>query len=116
MGRYLPGIAAFGDTSQAENHASAVLEQFCLDCHDQETQKGEVNLEKAIATQPLVRHLPLWRTVMRASRMGTCHPGKRHTPELEKRTLLDWLDQEITHFDYDTIDDPGYDGKTHDPP
>ena len=103
------GIAVFGGTSQAENHASAVLEQFCLDCHDQETQKGEVNLEKALATQPLVRHLPLWRTVIARIENGDMPPREKGTlPELEKRKLLKWLDQEITHFDYDTIDDPGY--------
>ncbi|MGA0327704.1 MAG: DUF1587 domain-containing protein, partial [Limisphaerales bacterium] len=103
------GIAVFGGTSQAENHASAVLEQFCLDCHDQETQKGEVNLEKALATQPLVKHLPLWRTVIARIKNGDMPPREKGTlPELEKRQLLEWLDQEIIHFDYDTIDDPGY--------
>ena len=45
----------------AEVDGVALMESYCLDCHDGETQKGEVNLEAALGAKPLVKNLDLWQ-------------------------------------------------------
>jgi hypothetical protein len=93
----------------AEVSGVALIENFCLDCHDGDTQKGEVNLEAALEAKPLVRNLDLWKTVINRVENGDMPPKKKDQPSsLEKKALLKWLDREVVQFDYGSVDDPGY--------
>ena len=86
-----------------------LIKNFCLDCHDGETQKGEINLKAALGSEPLVKNLDLWKTVINRIENGDMPPKKNDQPSyLEKKALLKWLDREVVQFDYSSIDDPGY--------
>ena len=86
-----------------------LIKNFCLDCHDGETQKGEINLKAALDSEPLVKNLDLWKTVINRIENGDMPPKKNDQPSyLEKKALLKWLDREVVQFDYSSIDDPGY--------
>ena len=86
-----------------------LIKNFCLDCHDGETQKGEINLKAALGSEPLVKNLDLWKTVINRIENGDMPPKKNHQPSYsEKKALLKWLDREVVQFDYSSIDDPGY--------
>ena len=86
-----------------------LMENYCLDCHDGDTQKGEVNLEAALEARPLVRNLELWKTVINRVENGDMPPKKKDQPSSpERQALLKWLDREVIQFDYSTVDDPGY--------
>ena len=92
-----------------EHPGPALIENYCFDCHDSDTQKGEVNLEAALGAKPLVKNMDLWRTVISRVENGDMPPKKK--PQLkpeEKERLLNWLDSEINHFDYSQVDNPGY--------
>jgi len=92
-----------------EVNSVALIEKFCLDCHDGDTQKGEVNLEAALYAKPLVKNLELWKTVINRVENGDMPPKKKNQPSSsEKKALLKWLDREVVQFDYSTVDDPGY--------
>ena len=93
----------------AEVDGVALMESYCLDCHDGETQKGEVNLEAALEAKPLVKNLDLWKTVISRVENGDMPPKKKDQPSSrEKKSLLEWLDREVVQFDYSTVEDPGY--------
>ena len=93
----------------AEADGVALLGNYCLDCHDGDTQKGEVNLEAALRAKPLVKNLALWKTVINRIENGDMPPKKKDQPSSsEKQALLKWLDREVVQFDYSTVDDPGY--------
>ena len=86
-----------------------LIKNFCFDCHDGETQKGEINLKAALGSEPLVKNLDLWKTVINRIENGDMPPKKNDQPSyLEKKALLKWLDREVVQFDYSSIDDPGY--------
>ena len=93
----------------AEVDGVALMESYCLDCHDGETQKGEVNLEAAFEAKPLFKNLDLWKAVISRVENGDMPPKKKDQPSSrEKKALLEWLDREVIQFDYSTVDDPGY--------
>ena len=93
----------------AEADGVALLGNYCFDCHDGDTQKGEVNLEAALGAKPLVKNLALWKTVINRIENGDMPPKKKDQPSSsEKQALLKWLDREVVQFDYSTVDDPGY--------
>lgn len=86
-----------------------LMKNYCLDCHDGDTQKGEVNLEAALEARPLVKNLDLWKTVISRVENGDMPPKKKDQPSSrEKKELLEWLDREVVQFDYSTVEDPGY--------
>ena len=73
-----------------------LIKNFCLDCHDGETQKGEINLKAALGSEPLVKNLDLWKTVINRIENGDMPPKKNDQPSYsEKKTLLKWLDREV---------------------
>ena len=86
-----------------------LIKNFCLDCHDGERRKGEINLEAALNAKPLVKNLDLWKTVINRVENGDMPPKKNDQPSSsEKKDLLKWLDHEVVQFDYSSIDNPGY--------
>jgi len=95
--------------SAVEHPGSALIEHYCLDCHDSDAQKGEVNLEAALGAKPLVKNIDLWKTVIARVENSDMPPKKKPQPKPEERKrLLNWLDSEINHFDYSQVDNPGY--------
>ena len=38
--------------SAVEQRELALIENYCLDCHDSDSQKGEVDLEAALGAKP----------------------------------------------------------------
>ena len=45
-------VAGLVNGLAAETDGVVLMENYCLDCHDSDTRKGEVNLEKALAAKP----------------------------------------------------------------
>ena len=66
----------------AETEVLVLLENYCLDCHNRDTQKGEVNLEAALVARPLVKNLDLWKTVISRVENGDMPPNKKGQPTL----------------------------------
>ena len=70
----------------------ALLENYCFDCHDSETQKGKVNLEGLSFEINDVEQAVLWRKVLNAMNAGEMPPEKKPQPEgKEKADFLDDL-------------------------
>ncbi|MEM6916287.1 MAG: DUF1592 domain-containing protein, partial [Verrucomicrobiota bacterium] len=85
------------------------LEQYCFDCHDNDSAKGDVNLEAALAERPLVRNRLLWENVAERVKQGDMPPeNKRQPSDPDRLKLRAWLQSEINHFDYSGVRNPGF--------
>jgi len=92
--------------------AAAVLASHCFDCHDADTQKGEVRLDQ-LASLPLDQRLDLLNRVQEAVHFGEMPPKKRKRQsqpnalpdDTERQTLLDWAAGELNRHHADKLAD-----------
>ena len=72
------------------------LGNYCLDCHDTETQKGEILLEYEGIDWKLKDNLFLWERVLNAVESGEMPPKKKRQPkDSERKALVKWVDGEL---------------------
>jgi hypothetical protein len=75
-----------------------LLENHCLDCHDAETAKGEINLDVSRIDWTDPANRLLWTRVLDALEAGEMPPKKRKrqpTP-MERQAAVDWIDSNLT--------------------
>ena len=86
-----------------------LLKLHCVRCHGNESQEGDLDLEKAATELPLVRNTRLWTSVAEHTKNRVMPPEDENQPsDPERRTIAAWLESEIANFDYTKVDDPGY--------
>ena len=68
----------------------ALIESYCLDCHDGETQKGKVNLEALPFKVNTLEQAELWQKVLNAMNAGEMPPENKRQPKNEEKA--DFLD------------------------
>jgi len=84
------GAAQF-EVALSQKHF-ALIESYCLDCHDGETQKGKVNLEALPFKVTTIEQAELWQKVLNAMNAGEMPPeNKRQPKNAEKADFLDDL-------------------------
>lgn len=71
-----------------------IFENSCIDCHDEDVQKGDVDLT-ALYKPGAARHdVRLWLKVREQIRANTMPPiDKEPLPYAEKKAILDWIAQ-----------------------
>ncbi|MDP6794123.1 MAG: DUF1592 domain-containing protein [Verrucomicrobiota bacterium] len=62
--------------SSSERPPVAFLEKYCLDCHDSDTAKGELNLERLLSGE-VIQHAAEWETVIRRLSARQMPPSRR---------------------------------------
>ena len=67
-----------------------LIESYCLDCHDGETQKGKVNLEALSFKVDTLEQAGLWQKVLDAMNSGEMPPENKRQPKNEEKA--DFLD------------------------
>src|SRR5262245_46064259 len=73
----------------------ALLDQYCVTCHNDKTRRANLSLEKLDLTT-VADHAELWEKVIRKLRAGVMPPpGVRRPPLPEYEGLRDWLEAEI---------------------
>lgn len=106
------GLVACGDAlsdPEAFQKAQGLLSEYCFDCHDDLSQKGDLNVEEILRAQPLVRRLDAWNNVIARIENNDMPPDDKDQPsEVDRAWLLAWLDREVRQFDYDQVKHPGY--------
>ena len=86
-----------------------LLREYCFGCHNSKRKKGDIDIESALSSQPLVSRKKLWVNVLARIRDGDMPPEDEDQPSSRERDRLTrWLDDSITHFDYSKVRDPGY--------
>ncbi len=86
-----------------------LLKEYCFGCHNSKRKKGDIDIESALRSRPLVSRKDLWVNVLARVRDGDMPPEDEEQPSSSERSrLLRWLDDSINHFDYGKVRDPGY--------
>ncbi|MDD9865358.1 MAG: DUF1587 domain-containing protein, partial [Verrucomicrobiales bacterium] len=84
-------VAAEPEEMLPEKHV-ALLEAYCLDCHDSDTRKGKVDLEALSFQVTSLEQAELWQKVLNAMNAGEMPPeNKRQPKNVEKADFLDDL-------------------------
>jgi len=98
-----------GVSYEYKKHIFPTLSKYCLDCHDAETAKGDIDLESALSRRPLVRDRSLWENVAERIRNGDMPPKDKDQPhEKESLRLRKWISNEVDLFDYSQVKAPGH--------
>lgn len=73
------------------------LVNYCLDCHDADTEKGEINLDAVAVDWSDHANLQLWERVLKALEAGEMPPAKKPQPTPEIRSaMLAWVDRSLS--------------------
>ena len=85
------------DLATYEKDVLPLLEAYCMDCHDMETQKGRFDLE-SLAPNMLSDDdvLEQWRLVEEQLHFGDMPPEKKKQPSAAERSrILHWVRTEL---------------------
>jgi len=76
-----------------------IIDRYCIDCHDAETEKGDLNLEATTIDWGAVGSLHRWEDVLKLVGRQIMPPMDKKQPSAEERkVLMTWLDQSlVTH-------------------
>lgn len=101
----LIGFPVHGETPSLNSH----FEQHCVRCHGDEKSKGGLNLTQLLLEQPLVKNRERWNNVIDMIQHGDMPPEDETQPTAnQKQDILSLLDRELNHFDYSSVDNPGF--------
>ena len=94
MGIALLWLAGFAGAAELKVELPAkhfaLLENYCLDCHDSSTQKGKVDLESLSFEVTTIQQAELWQKVLNALNAGEMPPENKRQPRNEEKA--DFLD------------------------
>ncbi len=85
-----------------------LLETHCLDCHDTDSKKGELDLERFSALTDLRLETGTWQNVRQQLQLGEMPPKDKAaiTPE-ERKALIQWVDTFLDAEARANAGDPG---------
>ncbi|MFT7512831.1 MAG: hypothetical protein ACI9QL_002039 [Candidatus Omnitrophota bacterium] len=85
-----------------------LVDQFCVDCHDEESFKGDLDLERFSALKQVRNEPKIWQEVRRQLVSGDMPPEKKKQPTAEERAILvDWTTQYLHAEALAQAGDPG---------
>lgn len=103
------GANSLASSGPVHSELESGLRTYCLECHGNKKAKGGLNLATLLTQKPLIRNLTQWSHVIDLLSAKEMPPEEEEQPSKEMRArLLNILDQELNHFDYSKIDNPGF--------
>ena len=85
--------------------ASALIENYCVSCHEDGTTKGDVRLDN-LASLPLEARLDLLNRMAEQIFIGEMPPKKKKQPtEAERSLLTEWIGQELRKHNASKLED-----------
>lgn len=87
-----------------------LIDRYCIECHDSDTEEGEVNFDHFLTTVEAKMNPDLWDSVRAQLELGQMPPHKREErpDEKEQATMLAFIDDLITSWDEGEMgSDPG---------
>lgn len=98
------GVAAAAPLKIPDKTA-ALLEEYCLDCHEEGTEKGEIRLDN-LAELPLDSRLELMNRALEQVYLKQMPPKKKDQPSEEQRNELGgWIWQELHAHNASKLED-----------
>ncbi len=91
-----------------ERQIRPLLQEYCFECHSQETQEGQLNLEQFTSLEEVRRDPAAYQKVAQMLASGEMPPRDNRQPSLEQtRALVDWLDRYLHAEALAHAGDPG---------
>ena len=85
-----------------------VLTEYCIDCHNPDKAKGDLDLEPFKSVADLRRHTRVWEKVVDQIAEGEMPPKEKPQPSGEQKTrLMTWVRSTLEHFGREREGDPG---------
>ena len=101
-------LAGVANRTFAET-AIPLLRRHCFECHSNDSQSGELNLETLASQRPLVLNRQKWINVLEQTKNRVMPPPDANQPDDADRTqLVLVLHNAIHNFDYSSIRNPGF--------
>ena len=96
-------------TEPALKQLGALIETYCIDCHDAIIARGGIDLEAMLVQEPLVKSHDHWMNVMQRVSDGDMPPAKSPQPtDAQRQAIGQLLDELVVRFDYATVAHPGH--------
>lgn len=94
------------ETIDIPNQINNALEDFCLSCHDEETEKGGVRLDN-LSYMPQNERLELLNKMHEQIYIKEMPPAKKRTQpsEVERQMMIDWVSRELKKFGTPKLED-----------
>ncbi|HEX7859201.1 MAG TPA: DUF1592 domain-containing protein [Verrucomicrobiae bacterium] len=80
-----PAAEMLPSTPQFTSEVRPVLERYCFSCHDAETKKGELNLERFTSVKEVWGDTEVWQKVVEQVSLGEMPPMDKRQPSAEER-------------------------------
>ncbi|MDQ3625193.1 MAG: DUF1587 domain-containing protein, partial [Verrucomicrobiota bacterium] len=85
-----------------------LLQQFCLDCHNPEKQRGDFDLTSYLENDKLHENRKVWEKVVEVVDSREMPPGKKPQPsEAQRETLVRFIEGQLAKFDCKLNPNPG---------
>lgn len=89
-------------------HAKAFLAEYCFDCHDNETQKADLNLARFGDNPRLYEDRRTWEAVRDMLETREMPPSKKPQPsEADRKQMVLFIEKELAKFDCEGPVNPG---------
>ena len=86
------GLGTFGFANEVPEGPTEFLVSYCLDCHDADTQKGEINLDVLEIDWSTQENHQLWERVLNAVNSGEMPPVDKAQPKpKERESVQAWI-------------------------
>ena len=79
-----------------------LLEKYCLDCHNEDKQKGDVDLTHFGSSQNVVKEFKLWQTMLQQVEEEEMPPKKPLPNAAEREEIVAFLKKGIDSVDWST--------------
>src|SRR5438309_11527153 len=91
-----PQRQAAGNAGASAAAERALLDQYCVTCHNDRTRRANLSLEKLDLTTHVGGNPQFWEKVVRKLRAGVMPPPGMRRPDFAAYTALtEWLETEI---------------------
>ena len=92
----LQGFAEKPDVQGYRKLVAPLIESYCMDCHDNDTSKGDLSLEKIDGNLVNGPDLGRWEKVLHQLELGQMPPEKKSQPTTaERHSLVQWIRAEF---------------------
>ena len=101
-----PGSVVFSQS--IDKPIQQLLSKFCLDCHDSETQKGDLDLERFGTVADIAADSKVWEHVLHQIHDGEMPPKKKpQFSNAERELFTGWVQRTLDEIALANAGDPG---------
>ncbi|MBI2423549.1 MAG: DUF1592 domain-containing protein [Candidatus Hydrogenedentes bacterium] len=88
----LPGVPAVAEDAVYEAQIRPLVQAYCVECHNAEKTKGDLNLARFETHASVVEAIAIWQRAGKRAQEGEMPPKKapQPTPE-ERKALVEWI-------------------------